>query len=393
MKGTASRGYSWATDEASVAWLRQSEKNQAENVMIVDMIRNDMGRVATVGSVSAPRLFDVERYPTVLQMTSTVQSETQASLVEIMQALFPCASITGAPKVRTMQIIADLETEPRGVYTGSIGFIAPDRRVQFNVAIRTVVVDKTSGWAEYGVGSGIVWDSDAEDEYRECRIKASVLTQPPPEFDLLESLLWDPTDGYFLLERHLQRLQQAARYFVISLDADSAVQALHDYAETLPAQPHKVRLLVSQQGDISVEAAPIDPDATKRPLRLGLATDPVQTANPFLFHKTTHRTVYDQALASRPDCDDVAPVERSGRDHRIDAGQRGGAVRRRMVHAAGRVWPAGRDPAGGVAGAGGHPGACDSCGGTGGSGSHPADQLGAGLDCGGVGGVNQRIFQ
>ncbi len=300
MKGTASRGYNWSMDEANVTWLRQSEKNRAENVMIVDMIRNDMGRVATVGSVNVPSLFDVERYPTVLQMTSTVQSDTQASLVDIMRALFPCASITGAPKVRTMQIIANLETEPRGVYTGAIGFIAPDRRVQFNVAIRTVVVDKTSGWAEYGVGSGIVWDSVAEDEYRECRVKTSVLTQPPPDFDLLESLLWDPTDGFYLLERHLQRLRQAARYFVISLDVDAAERALYDYVVTLPSLPHKVRLLVSQQSDISVEAAPIVADATKRPLRLGLAAEPVQTANPFLYHKTSHRTVYEQALGQPP---------------------------------------------------------------------------------------------
>jgi len=305
MKGTASRGYNWVEDVANVAWLRQSEKNRAENVMIVDMIRNDMGRVATVGSVSVPSLFNVERYPTVLQMTSTVQSDTRASLVEIMRALFPCASITGAPKVRTMQIIADLETEPRGVYTGAIGFVTPDRQVQFNVAIRTVVVDKITGWAEYGVGSGIVWDSVAEEEYRECGIKTSVLTRPPPYFCLLESLLWDPTDGFFLLDRHLQRLQQAARYFVISLNADAAERALYEYVEALPNQPHKIRLLVSQQGDISVEAAPIGTDATKHPLCLGLATEPVQATDPFLYHKTTHRTVYEQALASRPDCDDV----------------------------------------------------------------------------------------
>ncbi|HEY54258.1 MAG TPA: aminodeoxychorismate synthase component I [Caldilineae bacterium] len=305
MKGTVPRGCNWAADEANVTWLQQSQKNRAENVMIVDMIRNDMGRVATVGSVRVPSLFDIERYPTVLQMTSTVESDTQASLVEIMQALFPCASITGAPKVRTMQIIADLETEPRGVYTGAVGFITPDQRVQFNVAIRTVVVDKTSGWAEYGVGSGIVWDSESEDEYEECRIKTHVLTQPPPVFSLLESLLWEPTAGFFLLERHLQRLQQAARYFVISLDVDTVERALHDLAATLPSQSHKVRLLASQQGDITVEAAAIVPNATKRPLHLGLATEPVQTSDPFLYHKTTHRSVYEQALASRPDCDDV----------------------------------------------------------------------------------------
>ncbi len=211
-----------------------------------------------------------------------------------------------------MQIIAALETEPRGVYTGAIGFIAPDRRVQFNVTIRTVVVDKTSGWAEYGVGSGIVWDSVGEDEYQECRTKTSVLTRPLPDFSLLESLLWDPTDGFFLLDRHLQRLQQAARYFVISLDATGAERALHEYAGTLPPQPHKVRLLVSQQGDISVEAAPIAADTAERPLHLGLAAQPVQVSDPFLYHKTTHRAVYEQALASRPDCDDALLWNQAG---------------------------------------------------------------------------------
>ena len=305
MKGTAPRGHNRAEDEANVAWLQQSQKNRAENVMIVDMIRNDMGRVAAVGSVRAPSLFDIERYPTVLQMTSTVEADTQASLVEVMQALFPCASITGAPKVRTMQIITDLETEPRGIYTGAIGFITPEHRVQFNVAIRTVVVDKINGRAEYGVGSGIVWDSVGEDEYEECRIKTAVLTEPPPDFCLLESLLWDPTAGFFLLDRHLQRLQEAAHFFVIPLAADEATRALHELAETLPPRPHKVRLLVSQQGVISVEAAPLATDATKRPLRVGLATAPVQASDPFLYHKTTHRAVYERALAGRPDCDDA----------------------------------------------------------------------------------------
>jgi para-aminobenzoate synthetase/4-amino-4-deoxychorismate lyase len=176
MKGTAPRGKTMAEDRRQMDWLHHSEKNRAENVMIVDMIRNDLGRIAQIGSVQVPRLFEVERYPTVLQMTSTVTAQTDASFADLMTALFPCASITGAPKVSTMKIIADLETTPRGVYTGAIGFLTPDRFAQFNVAIRTVTIDREAGQAEYGVGGGIVWDSDTADEYRECEIKTRVLT-------------------------------------------------------------------------------------------------------------------------------------------------------------------------------------------------------------------------
>ena len=175
MKGTAVRGQTPAEDDENAAWLQQSEKNRAENVMIVDMIRNDMGRVAETGSVQVPRLFDVERYPTVLQMTSTVTAKTKASLTEIFQAMYPCASITGAPKVNTMKIIRELEPEPRGVYTGAIGYIAPDGVAQFNVAIRTVTVDRERETAVYNVGSGVIWDSDAQEEYEECLLKAKVL--------------------------------------------------------------------------------------------------------------------------------------------------------------------------------------------------------------------------
>ena len=176
MKGTAPRGRTITEDEAQRAWLFASEKNRAENVMIVDMIRNDMGRVAEVGSVRVPVLFEVERYPTVLQMTSTVTSRTNASVADVFKALFPCASITGAPKVSAMGIIADLEPAARGVYTGAIGYLAPGGRAQFNVAIRTVVVDRQTGRATYGVGSGVVWDSDTDEEYDECLLKARVLS-------------------------------------------------------------------------------------------------------------------------------------------------------------------------------------------------------------------------
>jgi para-aminobenzoate synthetase/4-amino-4-deoxychorismate lyase len=175
MKGTAPRGLRPADDNANRDALAASEKDRAENAMIVDMVRNDMSRIAELGSVQVSEAFAIEEYPTLFQMTSTVQCRTGASFSEIIRAMFPGASITGAPKVRTMQIIRQLEPQPRGVYTGAIGYLAPNRRAQFNIAIRTVAIHKPTALAEYGVGSGIVWDSDAAAEYAECRTKSAVL--------------------------------------------------------------------------------------------------------------------------------------------------------------------------------------------------------------------------
>ena len=190
MKGTTARGLWPEDDRRRAAALAASEKDRAENAMIVDMMRNDLGRIARIGSVRVSDLFRVERYPTLWQMTSRVSAETRASLAEIFAAMFPCASITGAPKANTMRIIAETETAPRRIYTGSIGLISPGRRAQFNVAIRTVLVDKDRQQAEYGVGGGVVWDSTPEGEYEECLLKARILTAHRPDFSLLESLLW-----------------------------------------------------------------------------------------------------------------------------------------------------------------------------------------------------------
>jgi para-aminobenzoate synthetase/4-amino-4-deoxychorismate lyase len=175
MKGTARRGATPSEDLELQQWLHHSKKNRAENVMIVDMIRNDAGRIAVTGSVKVEELFAIEKYPTVLQMTSTVTAEVFAPESEIFRQMFPSASITGAPKVKTMEIISGLEPDPRGIYTGAIGYLSPDGSSQFNVAIRTAVVDTQKGVAEYGVGGGIVWDSNADEEYEEWRTKARVL--------------------------------------------------------------------------------------------------------------------------------------------------------------------------------------------------------------------------
>lgn len=303
MKGTAPRGRFLREDRERANWLHHSEKNRAENVMIVDMARNDLGRVAEPGSVRVARLWETERYPTVWQMTSTVQAASDASFADILRATFPCASITGAPKTRTMQIISALESAPRGVYTGCIGFLAPNRQAQFNVAIRTAVVDRARQTAEYGVGGGIVWDSEAGDEYAETRHKARVLTEPAQEFSLLESLCWTPDKGYWLLEYHLRRLRDSADYFDFAYDETRVVQSLERQASTLPRAAHKVRLLSARDGALTLSAALLA--AQPEPVRLALATTPVNSSDKFLFHKTTRRAVYDAALAQRGQAEDV----------------------------------------------------------------------------------------
>lgn len=305
MKGTAPRGPDADSDRRRAARLAASAKNRAENLMIVDMVRNDLGRVAIPGSVRVPRLYDVERYPTVWQMTSTVAAATRAPLPEIFRALFPAASITGAPKVQATRIIARLEDSPRGVYTGCIGWTGPDRRAEFNVAIRTVRIDRAARRAEYGTGGGIVWDSSPESELAECRTKTLVLFERAAPFSLLETLLWRPRTGYRLLRLHLARLAASADYFDIRIDPAAVRGALHAAAAGWPPRAHRVRLLVDGDGTPRIEAAPFDPRAERRPWRIALATDPVDSAGRFLRHKTTHRAVYDRARAAHPDFDDV----------------------------------------------------------------------------------------
>lgn len=295
MKGTQRRGMTLAEDNELAVRLRHSEKNNAENVMITDMVRNDMGRVATPGTVHVPELFAVERYPTVFQMISEVTSTTTAPVSDIIQALFPCASITGAPKVRTMEIIRELEPEPRGVYTGMIGVWGPNRQVRFNVAIRTVVVDRDAGKAEFGVGGGIVWDSNPEHEYEECRLKARVLTSRLPEFSLLETLLWEDEGGYFLLEGHVARLERSATYFDYPVEVDELRARLDAHAQGLHG-PHRVRVLVTRAGDVAVECVALTEEVPEA-WRVGFAAQPVDSKNVFLYHKTTHRTAYEQARA------------------------------------------------------------------------------------------------
>jgi para-aminobenzoate synthetase/4-amino-4-deoxychorismate lyase len=302
MKGTAARGRTTTEDRLQADALQTSRKDRAENVMIVDMIRNDIGRVAEPGTVETASLFDVERYDTVFQLTSTVTGVTAASAVEVLRALFPCASITGAPKVRAMELIQELEPEPRGVYTGAIGWLAPRGRARFNVAIRTATVDRAAATLSYGTGGGIVWDSKAEDEYRETVDKTRALTAAAPRFSLLETMLWEPEAGYRLLDEHLDRLADSAEYFGVPLDRDSLLDLL-DRKAPEAGEARRVRLLVERGGSARLLSEPLE--ELPRRFQLDLAAEPVDSANVFLFHKTTHREVYERARRACPESDDV----------------------------------------------------------------------------------------
>ncbi len=302
MKGTAARGLTQADDQARADALRRSAKEQSENVMIVDLIRNDLGRVATVGSVEVTSLFDVERYPAQWHLTSTIRAEApQASLVELFAALFPSGSVTGAPKARSMELIRDLESTPRGIYTGAIGLLEPGGRAHFSVAIRTAVVNRVRKTVEFGVGSGIVWESRAEAEFDECQLKAAILTAGAPAVDLLETLRWDPVEGFILRERHLARLAGSATYFGFGALDGPAADAL-DAAVAGRTTPALVRLTAGP-GGVQVDVRDLVP--LPSPLRVALAPTPVTTADRFLYHKTTQRQVYDDARQACPQADTV----------------------------------------------------------------------------------------
>ncbi len=295
MKGTSARGLWFEDDRTNRETLRSSAKEQAENVMIVDMVRNDLGRIALAGSVNVPFLFAVEQYPIVWQMTSTVRARTHESLDRILQATFPPASITGAPKRRTMEIIAELESTPRHIYCGTIGFLAPGGLAQFNVAIRTVLLSKASGQVEYGVGGGIVWDSQTANEYQECLTKTKVLKPGTRNFDLLETMLWSPSGGYLLLDYHMKRLSQSAAYFGFTVNIRKIPDELANVVAGLSAGPHKLRLLISRSGAIHCTATPLE-STYFRFGDLVLAVSPVDSGDLFLYHKTTNRRVYEDAV-------------------------------------------------------------------------------------------------
>ena len=305
MKGTAARGRTTREDRKRADWLRSDPKNRSENVMIVDLLRNDLGRVAKFGSVRAENLFAVERHPTLWQMTSTVTGALRPGVgfQDIFRALFPCGSITGAPKVRAMQLLAALEQRSRGVYTGAIGFFSR-RSTVFNVAIRTLELEGDRG--KMGVGSGIVIDSDAAEEYRECLLKAEFLTGSasglPERFSLVETMLWD--GGYPLLELHMDRLMDSAAYFGFECVRGAVKAALMEHARAFEGeQKRRVRLLVDSEGRMNIEDKPLPQDAggEMKPARARLSQQRTDSKDPMLFHKSTYRPLYAEALKEAAD--------------------------------------------------------------------------------------------
>jgi para-aminobenzoate synthetase/4-amino-4-deoxychorismate lyase len=305
MKGTAPRGRWLGEDRIMAERLVRSEKERAENVMIVDMVRNDLGRVCLPGSVRVPDLFRAERYPTLWQLTSLVEGRTDEPTARVMAALFPAASITGAPKVRTMHLIDELEISPRRIYTGTVGVMLPGGRARFNVAIRTVLVDRTAGSAEYGVGGGIVWDSAPRAEYRETLLKARVLDAPTPEFALLETMRWRRETGVLLLEEHLSRVAESAEYFGFDLDVEVVRAGIEAAVRKAAGVAGVLRLTVHAGGEVRLESRPLPASG---PCRVALARTPVDSRDPFLFHKTTRREVYELARAEVSGVDDVLLV-------------------------------------------------------------------------------------
>ncbi len=328
MKGTARRGRWAAEDQAAAAALVASAKDRAENVMIVDLLRNDLGRLGLWGSVEVRALFELERLETVWQLTSTVTARLppDARLVDIFRALFPSGSVTGAPKPAAMALISQLETSPRQVYCGAVGLVAPRAlsnqgqvaRARFNVAIRTAVVDRASGTARYGAGGGLTWSSRANDEWDELHAKARLLALEPRPFRLLETMRYDPADteqgpfglaGVHNADGHLSRLASSAAYFGFSCDLRRVVTALLA-AIGGAGGPQRVRLLLDRHGapEVQVGEVPPAPEVT----RLVVDPEPVDLDGPWAFHKTTRREPYETRAARHPEADDVVLVNGRG---------------------------------------------------------------------------------
>ncbi|WP_066477227.1 aminodeoxychorismate synthase component I [Bosea sp. WAO] len=315
MKGTVARGADAAGDAAAMVALRADPKQRAENLMIVDLLRNDLGRVSEIGSVAVPKLFSVETYPTLHTLTSEVTSRLRPGLSagDLIRAMFPCGSVTGAPKLRAMEIIHELEGQPRDAYTGSIGRIAPNGDLRFNVAIRTATL-LPDGRGIYGVGGGIVVDSDPASEFAECRLKGRVLSDLAEDFGLFETLLWAPGAGYRRLELHLERLAGSAAELGFSFHGKALREQLAELAGGFwEGSEQRVRFELRRDGSLAIRHAPL-PKAAKRMLTVCVAAERSDAADPFARHKTTRRSRYERcfAAAEAEGCDDALLLNREG---------------------------------------------------------------------------------
>ncbi|WP_010184399.1 aminodeoxychorismate synthase component I [Sphingomonas sp. PAMC 26605] len=312
MKGTARRGETPVADAAAAAALAADPKQRAENLMIVDLMRNDLARVARAGSVAVPQLFEVESYPTVHQLVSTVTARIapDTDALDVLAALFPCGSITGAPKIAAMQAIAGVEQGPRGLYTGAIGRLDASGDAMFNVAIRTLTLPHGATHATYGAGGGIVADSRVADEWDEAQAKTAFMTHDPHTFDLIETMAFDPEHGILRLDLHLQRLSASARAFGFVFDRHAARNELQAATFRLRTG-RKVRLLLAPSGAVAIEIAPL-PSRAAEPLSVAVVPLPVAAADIRLRHKTSDRVFYDAARRSAGS-DEVVFVRPDGR--------------------------------------------------------------------------------
>ena len=294
MKGTASRAGTFEGDAEVRLALSNDIKNRAENLMIVDLMRNDLGRIAELGSVSVTDLFTVETFKTLHQMTSGVRAELKEGIgIEVLlKAIFPPGSVTGAPKIRAQELISQLETEPRGVYCGAIGRIAPNGNSLFNVAIRTAVIAR-GGAGEMGIGSGVVADSQGRKEYAECLLKMKFLTDPVRRFELIETMLHEASSGIWLLERHLKRLSASAGYFGFQCDEARIRSVIEEAVVARATERLRVRLLLDEEGHVTVTVTPQPASAPDAVMRYVVSGTRLNSADLFLYHKTTRRELYD----------------------------------------------------------------------------------------------------
>jgi para-aminobenzoate synthetase/4-amino-4-deoxychorismate lyase len=305
MKGTLARGRWLEEDGVRALQLSASVKDRAENVMIVDLMRSDLGKVAVTGSVEVPELFAVERISRVLQMTSTVTAiqKPEVDIIDLLRAVFPCGSVTGAPKARSMAIIKELEEYPRGIYTGTIGMLCPNGDAVFSVPIRTLSVDARDGAATFGVGGAVTWDSTTEGEYEECCLKARFLTDPWGQFELLETIAL--SDGeYALLDRHLSRARDSARYFGFRWSEPEVLRALDEMRESHQLGRWRIRLVIGRDGTPRIEASALGEPRTA-PLAVKFAAGPIDDRDLLVFHKTTARSRYESEMERCQPCDDV----------------------------------------------------------------------------------------
>ena len=306
MKGTSKRGKTLHEDIALMEELKNSEKDKAENIMITDMLRNDMGKISDTGSVKVLSEFDIEKYPTVWQMTSSIESQTSASITGIFEALFPCASVTGAPKVSSMKIISEIEDQPREIYTGAIGYIAPNNEAQFSVPIRTILSDKKACRSVYGTGSGIVWDSEVQKEWDECQNKSAILSANSQNFELFETMRWDSSKRIFLEKLHLDRLKDSAEFYNFKFHREKINDKLQDYLKNPESESEKIiRLFLAKDGEIRLTSSAYKEQNKDKSHYISLANRPVNSEDLSLYHKTTNRSVYENAIGENQDCDDI----------------------------------------------------------------------------------------